>query len=175
MLKEQFGSVLKKGNYREVLTDKSHPATQSLIDFIAWGVTHFYGFAALIGAITFLGLLLGGWGVVFGLALAFVYATYKKEIDEKVREMKGQSDGSSSSAGVSTVDRPRYRHATASSKDFYYQIHSNCTSCGMCVPYCRSQAIFQISQQFIIDQTRCNQCGDCEFQCPVRAILRVRD
>lgn len=170
LLKEQFGAVVKKGNYREVLADKNHPATQAFIDFIAWGVTHFYGFAALIGAITFLGIFLGGWGIVFGLALAFVYGTYKKEIDAKIREMKSeQLDVQTSS------QQPGYRYVTASSRDFYYQISSQCNSCGHCVPFCPTRAIFQISQQFLIDQTRCNQCGDCEYQCPSRAILRVRD
>ncbi|MDQ7824577.1 MAG: 4Fe-4S binding protein [Candidatus Eremiobacteraeota bacterium] len=171
LLKEQFGAVIKKGNYREVLQDKNHPATQAFIDFIAWGVSHFYGFAALIGAITFLGIFLGGWGVVFGLALAFVYATYKKEIDEKVREMKSAGDMSQ----PAPVNRPSYRYVTASRRDHYFQIHSNCTGCGICVPICPTQAIFQISQQFIIDQTRCNQCGECSYQCPVRAIIKVRD
>ncbi len=176
LLKEQFGAVIKKGNYREVLQDKNHPATQAFIDFIAWGITHFYGFAALVGAITFLGILLGGWGVVFGLALAFVYASYKKEIDEKVRDMKGQmSSGPSSSSSSSSSSQPSYRYATASTKDYYYQIQNNCTGCGACVPFCPTSAIFQISKQFLIDQTRCNQCGNCEYQCPVRAIVRIRD
>ncbi len=180
LLKEQFGQVIKKGNYQEVLRDKNHPATQSFIDFIAWGITHFYGFAALVGAITFLGILMGGWGVVFGLALAFVYATYKKEIDQRVEEIKGGSGGGggqvvSYSSPAPAVDQPRYRYTTARTKDYYYQIHNNCTSCGVCVPYCPSRAISQISQQFLIDQTRCNQCGDCEYQCPVRAIVRIRD
>lgn len=175
LLKEQFGAVIKKGNYREVLQDKNHPATQAFIDFIAWGITHFYGFAALVGAITFLGILLGGWGVVFGLALAFVYASYKKEIDEKVRDMKGQMSSGPSPSSISSSSQPSYRYATASTKDFYYQIHSNCTGCGVCVPFCPANAIFQISEQFLIDQTRCNQCGNCEYQCPVRAIVRIRD
>ena len=175
LLKEQFGAVIKKGNYREVLQDKNHPATQAFIDFIAWGITHFYGFAALVGAITFLGILLGGWGVVFGLALAFVYASYKKEIDEKVRDMKGQMSSGPSPSSISSSSQPSYRYATASTKDFYYQIHSNCTGCGACVPFCPANAIFQISEQFLIDQTRCNQCGNCEYQCPVRAIVRIRD
>ena len=169
LLKEQFGAVVKKGNYKEVLADKNHPATQAFIDFIAWGVTHFYGFAALIGAITFLGIFLGGWGIVFGLALAFVYATYKKEIDAKIREMKNQQDSSM------IAPQPGYRYATASSRDFYYQISNHCNSCGKCVPFCPTRAIFQISYQYLIDQTRCNQCGECEYQCPVRAIIRTRE
>ena len=175
LLKEQFGAVVKKGNYRDVLADKNHPATQAFIDFIAWGVTHFYGFAALIGAITFLGIFLGGWGIVFGLALAFVYATYKREIDARIREMKGEADASSFSPSIPAPQQPRYRYATASSRDYYFQINNFCTSCGQCVPYCPTQAIFQISNQYLIDQTRCNQCGECEYQCPVRAIVRMRE
>lgn len=170
MLKEQFGAVIKKGNYKEVFQDKNHPATQAFIDFIAWGITHFYGFAALIGAITFLGIFLGGWGVVFGLALAFVYATYKKEIDQRIKEMQSQKPSQPKES------EPRYRYVTSSSnKDIYFQISTNCSGCGRCVPICQSQAIFQISDKFLIDQTRCNQCGDCEYQCPVRAVIRHRD
>lgn len=169
LLKEQFGAVMKKGNYRDILADKNHPATQAFIEFIAWGITHFYGFAALVGAITFLGIFLGGWGIVFGLALAFVYATYKKEIDAKIREMKNEQDNHV------VTSQPNYRYVTASSRDFYYQISNNCNGCGQCVPFCPTRAIFQISYQFLIDQTRCNQCGDCEYHCPLRAIIRVRE
>jgi len=121
LLKEQFGQVIKKGNYQEVLRDKSHPATQSFIDFIAWGITHFYGFAALVGAITFLGILMGGWGVVFGLALAFVYATYKKEIDQRVEEIKSGGSGGGGqvvSYAAPAAEQPRYRYTTSRTKDY---------------------------------------------------------
>ncbi|MBI2266899.1 MAG: zinc ribbon domain-containing protein [Armatimonadetes bacterium] len=91
-LKDQFGNLIRKGNYKKVLQDKENPATKAFIDFVAWGIAHFFGFAAFIGAVTVLGFLLGPWGIVLTAALAYVYATHKDEIRRKVEEMKSGSE-----------------------------------------------------------------------------------
>jgi ferredoxin len=212
LLKQQFGQMITQGNYKQVLSDKNNSFTQTLIDFIAWGITNFFGFASFLAAITILGFLLGPWGIVLTLALTYVYITYKKDIDERIRSMKGESLSSSlppasqyqtsyqppppsaypAPAGYSQPQQyaqqitPQQQYSAGAaapyvapsqiaSLGYYYQIDERCTGCGDCVPHCPRNAIFKISQKYIIDQSHCNQSGRCVDKCPVGAIVRKRD
>lgn len=42
-----------------------------------------------------------------------------------------------------------------------------CLKCGRCIEVCRFEAI---SQDFIVDEIKCEGCGSCFYQCPANAI-----
>ena len=45
-----------------------------------------------------------------------------------------------------------------------------CIDCGMCLDYCRFEAIKQNGFEYRIDQLACEGCGVCRYFCPVEAI-----
>lgn len=155
LLREQFGSVITQGNYKEVLQSKENPVTKTFIDFIAWGIMHFWNFTAFLAAVTVLGVLLGGWGVVLAVALTYVYSKHKEDILARLKEMKGES----------TVMRKK-------GKGYSYIIDDRCSGCGICRDICPQQAIFPAGEFFAIYDERCDLCGRCIGECPSRAIVR---
>jgi ferredoxin len=156
LLKEQFGTLVTQGNYKEVLQKKDNPITKTFIDFIAWGITRFWNFAAFIAAITILGSLLGGWGIVLAIALSYVYSKHKKDILERAREIK--TEGKPGKKG----------------KGYIYYIDENCTNCGVCAEICPDRAIVVEPYQntYAINTEACSLCGKCFSECPVRAIVK---
>lgn len=47
---------------------------------------------------------------------------------------------------------------------------ASCIQCGLCQQKCSFQAIQQVSGTYRIDPYRCDECGDCFLNCPVKAI-----
>ena len=91
LLKEQFGAVIKKGNYREVLQDKKPSSHTGFHRLHRMGHYSFLWFCCACRCHYIPGNTARGMGCGFRpCPLPFVYASYKKEIDEKVRDMKGQ-------------------------------------------------------------------------------------
>jgi len=50
------------------------------------------------------------------------------------------------------------------------RISEACIACGECLERCSFKAIYQDGEQFIIDPTKCDVCGDCYTNCPSDAI-----
>ncbi len=55
------------------------------------------------------------------------------------------------------------------------RITEECIACGECQENCSFKAIYQHDEQFIIDHTKCDVCGDCYTICPSNAIEIVID
>jgi ferredoxin len=55
------------------------------------------------------------------------------------------------------------------------RITEECIACGECEENCSFKAIYQHDEQFIIDHTKCDVCGDCYTICPSNAIEIVID
>ena len=50
------------------------------------------------------------------------------------------------------------------------RIGEACIGCGECLKNCSFKAIYQEEEQFRIDHTKCDVCGDCYTICPADAI-----
>ncbi len=50
------------------------------------------------------------------------------------------------------------------------RITDECISCGECQEGCSFRAIYQHDEQFFIDHSKCDVCGDCYTVCPTSAI-----
>jgi len=47
-----------------------------------------------------------------------------------------------------------------------YQVDpSICNGCGMCIPYCTTDALSMVGSNAVIDPDLCNGCGDCVPHC----------
>lgn len=51
--------------------------------------------------------------------------------------------------------------------------YSKCTSCGLCVGYCRFDALAFQGNQVVVSETSCDGCKLCSRVCPSRAITMV--
>lgn len=83
-LSERLKGAFSKESYREVLKDRSNPATTMLIAFVAWGIFRMVGFVPLMILLRALAFLMGPFGLVLTLAVAYVYSQHREEIDERV-------------------------------------------------------------------------------------------
>ncbi len=45
-----------------------------------------------------------------------------------------------------------------------------CISCGVCKKKCSFLAVNEENKKYTIDKNRCDECGDCYLNCPVKAI-----
>jgi len=58
------------------------------------------------------------------------------------------------------------------------RITDDCISCGLCVPECPMDAIYE-EEIFVINQRKCDECKDreggpeCVQACPVECIVKV--
>lgn len=50
------------------------------------------------------------------------------------------------------------------------RITDECISCGECREGCSFKAIYQHDDQFVIDHSKCDACGDCYKVCPADAV-----
>lgn len=50
------------------------------------------------------------------------------------------------------------------------QITDDCVACGSCMDKCSFKAIYQEGEEYRIDNSRCDVCGDCYTVCPTDAI-----
>lgn len=55
-----------------------------------------------------------------------------------------------------------------------YEITSACNGCGKCVPPCPHDAIKIVGKMAVIDQEKCQKCGECFKACRRGAILMPR-
>ena len=53
----------------------------------------------------------------------------------------------------------------------YYEVTTDCTACGLCVPMCKAEAIRVAEPHYYIVESLCDACGDCTACCPTTAIL----
>lgn len=155
LLKEQFGQMITQGNYRDVLQKDDSPITKSFIEFIAWGITRFWSFTAFMAAVTVLGILLGGWGIVLAVVLTYVYSKHKEKIMARIGELKAEG-------GV----------AQKKKREYSFIIDEHCNACSICAGVCPRNAIFPIQQKYAINDEMCDLCGKCYYECPVGAILK---
>jgi ferredoxin len=56
-----------------------------------------------------------------------------------------------------------------------YVVTGECILCGACVVGCESNAITEGETQSHIDPNLCVECGTCERNCPVEAIIYVEE
>ena len=54
-----------------------------------------------------------------------------------------------------------------------YKITEDCIACAACEPECEEGAITEEGETFVVDETRCNDCGNCAEVCPVDACVQV--
>ena len=89
---KQFGKDVQKKisekNYKEILSDRSNPITNMLITFIAWLLLRMIGIIPFIILVKILAILMTPIGLVFSLAVTYVYSTHHDAIMEKYRELK---------------------------------------------------------------------------------------
>ncbi|MDD2563081.1 MAG: P-loop NTPase [Salinivirgaceae bacterium] len=52
---------------------------------------------------------------------------------------------------------------------------SKCTDCGLCMTYCRFDAISEVNGKIIINETTCDGCHLCSRICPEQAITMVEN
>jgi MinD superfamily P-loop ATPase len=50
-----------------------------------------------------------------------------------------------------------------------------CTECGICIEYCRFDAISEVNGQVLISETSCDGCQLCARICPAEAISMVKE
>ena len=50
-----------------------------------------------------------------------------------------------------------------------------CSNCGICMDYCRFDAITEINGEILIDETSCDGCQLCARVCPVEAISMIKE
>lgn len=156
LLKEQFGQMITQSNYREVLQRDDNQITKTFIDFIAWGITRFWSFTAFMAAVTILGILLGGWGIVLAVVLTYVYSTHKTRIMQRIKEMKSEE-------GL----------VKKKTREYAFFIDEHCNACGICVDVCPRNAIFPVQRKYAINDEICDLCGKCYYECPVGAIIKI--
>ena len=56
-----------------------------------------------------------------------------------------------------------------------YVVTKECENCGACVAGCETEAVAGGDTQAHIDVSRCIECGNCEMNCPVGAIVFIDD
>ena len=49
----------------------------------------------------------------------------------------------------------------------------SCTNCGLCIDYCRFDAIHDVEGEVLIDETACDGCQLCSHVCPTEAISMI--
>jgi len=186
LLKQQFGQMVSQGNYKQVLSDKNNSFTQTLIDFVAWGITNFFGFASFLAAITIFGILLGPWGIVLTLALTYVYVTYKKDIDERIKMMKNEAaqslppppqyQTSYQAPPPSAYPAPQQSYPAPPQQQqqnqYAQQITPQQSPPPAAPPYVAPQPMASLGYYYQIDE-RCTGCGDCVPHCPRSAIFQI--
>jgi len=87
-LSDRLKGAFTKESYREVLKDRSNPATTMLIAFVAWGIFRMVGFVPLMILLRILSFIMGPFGLVLTLACAYVYSQHQEEIDQRVGTMR---------------------------------------------------------------------------------------
>lgn len=88
-MKDEITKSLSERNYKAVLSDKSNPITNMLIVFAAWLILRTVGIIPFIIIVRILAFLMGYTGLIFLMAMTYVYSTHQEEIMKKVEELKG--------------------------------------------------------------------------------------
>lgn len=52
-----------------------------------------------------------------------------------------------------------------------YKITDQCVNCGACEPDCPVGAIIEQGDKRVIDAEKCIDCGSCAAECPAEAIV----
>jgi len=89
---KEFGKDIKKKisekNYKEIISDKSNPVTNMLITFVAWIILRMIGILPFVIIVRILAFLMHPVGLVFSLAVTYVYSIHREEIMKRVKEIK---------------------------------------------------------------------------------------
>ncbi|MCE1246720.1 MAG: zinc ribbon domain-containing protein [Firmicutes bacterium] len=81
---------IKDKDYKKILADKSDPLTNMLITFIAWFLLRTIGILPFIILVRVLAFLMHPVGLVFSLAVTYVYSIHRDEIMKKYEELKSR-------------------------------------------------------------------------------------
>ena len=52
-----------------------------------------------------------------------------------------------------------------------YEITEECIACGACQPECAEGAISEGDPVYVIDPSKCSECGSCAEVCPVECCV----
>ncbi len=89
---KQFGKDVQKKisdkNYKEILSDRTNPVTNMLITFIAWLLLRMIGIIPFIIIVRILAILMTPIGLIFSLAVTYVYSIHHDDIMKKYKELK---------------------------------------------------------------------------------------
>jgi hypothetical protein len=81
---------IKDKDYKKILADKSDPLTNMLITFIAWFLLRTIGILPFIIIVRVLAFLMHPVGLVFSLAVTYVYSIHRDEIMKKYEDFKSR-------------------------------------------------------------------------------------
>lgn len=85
--KDIEGKITQK-NYKEILSDKNNPVTNMMITFIAWILLRLIGIMPFIILVKVIAFLMHPVGLLFSLAVTYVYTIHREDIMEKYNELK---------------------------------------------------------------------------------------
>ncbi len=77
-------------------------------------------------------------------------------------------------ANLYLIFNPEHDHEEAFVGGQYAMIdYGTCTNCGICLNYCRFEAISEMNGRSVISETSCDGCKLCSRICPVKAITMI--
>lgn len=111
-------------------------------------------------------VVLSGKGGTGKTSLSAAFATIGRE--------KVVADCDVDAANLHLILQPAIEteHIFVSGQKAYIEPES-CTNCGLCMDYCRFDAIHLINNQMTISETSCDGCRLCEHICPENSIYMI--
>jgi hypothetical protein len=85
---EEIKKNLNQKNYKKILSNKDHPITNLLIIFASWLLLRTIGIIPFVIIVKILAFLMGIPGLIFLLAMTYVYSTHEGEIRERMEEIR---------------------------------------------------------------------------------------
>jgi hypothetical protein len=104
---EEIKGTFTAKDYKEILADRSSPATNMVISFIAWLLLRTVGIIPFLILVRILAFLMGYPGLLFLMVMTYAYSRHQKEIMEKVEELKGIDYKKTIREVISAIDGTR--------------------------------------------------------------------